>query len=332
MNRRFMSTYERINPFKSVPFWIFWIGMGVIAFINSEVIVYAYDEDGLMPFFLLRLILAIDFAGFPITIVLLSRGFVRTMQAVSPIMWDDASDFESWLEKRQKRIFTLQSRYSKVTAFLIGISVTTSFVLSGIPLQNPVSIVYFLIAGTLFTFIGGQTAYIILDLLVTLAELVKRDIRVPFFRIPHPAITRLQNYYASVALIMTAGYLSLVIAGWQSPYGLFNASVIAWLSILAFFPLTLFILSILQIHLLVSKIKDAQLDMANKLVQNLVQRAGNNLDVKTYEQLEKAMTIQSMVQDMPEWPISFATIFSFLITAGTALIQIVLPLLEVFNP
>ena len=190
-NSQLISTYERIIPFRSIPYWLFWSILGAIAFLNSELIIRIYNGQELLPFLLLRVILAIDFAGFPIAIVVLSRGFIEAMRSVSTILWDDLAAFENWLAQRQKRIFTLQSNSSKWTALLIGLSVTASFVLSGIPLNNGVPIVYFLVAGTLFSIIGGQTAYVIIDLLVSLAELVKRETHVSFFRLPHPAITRL---------------------------------------------------------------------------------------------------------------------------------------------
>jgi len=332
VNKRPVYTYERIIPFKSIPYWVFWIGIGILAFSSSEIIVRAYNEKGFLPFLALRCIMSIVWAGFPITLTWLSHGFFDTMRFASDIFWSDAAEFEDWLERRQKRIFTFQSGFSKLIALIVGISVTATYSLGGLPLHNTLPIIYFVITGTLLSIMGGQTVYIIFDLLATLAELTRKDAHIPFFRIPHPAITRLQNYYAVAALIMTAGYISLIVAGWQSPYGLFNPGVITWLSILAFFPLALFILSSYQIHLLMSKIKQSQLEMVNKQIQSLFQKNARKSGTKTYDQLEKAMTIQTKIQSLPEWPLSFASIFSFLITAATAIIQIIIPLVNALRP
>jgi len=332
MKKRPLSTYERIIPFKSIPYWLFWMLVGVLAFVSSEIIIRAYNEKRLLPFLLLRSIISVAWAGFPITLTWLSHRFYDTIRFASDVFWSDAAEFEEWLERRHRRIFTFQSGASKLIALLIGISVTVTYSIGGLPLENPLPKFFFVITGTLLSIMGGHTAYIIIDLLATLVELVRRDVQIPFFRLPHPAITGLQNYYSVAALIMTAGYSSLVIAGWQSPYGLSNPAVITWLSILAFFPLALFILSSFQIHLLMSKVKESQLEMVNEQVQSLFRKVSSKTGAKTYDQLEKAMAIQTKIQNLPEWPLSFASIFGFLITAATAIIQVVIPLLSTIRP
>ena len=327
-----MSTYERIMPFKSIPYWLFWLGIGVLAFISTEIMVRVYEEDEILNFPALRIIMAIIWAGFPITLTWLSHRFYETLQFASDAFWNDPVEAAEWLQKRHKRIFTFQSGYSKLIAFFIGVSVTLSYSLGGIPIENLVPKIYFLITGTLVAFMGGQTAYIVIDLLVTLTELTRRNVQIPFFRLPHPRITRLQNYYAISALIMTAGYILLIIAGWQSPYGLSNPGVITWLSLLAFFPLALFIWSSTLIHTLVTRVKESFLELVNKQVQTLFQKTEEIPDIKTYDQLEKAMNLQVKIQSLPEWPFSFASIFTFLITLSTAVIQVIIPLLNVLNP
>lgn len=331
-DQRPLSPYEKINPFKIIPYWMFWIFIGVLAFSSSEAIIRAFDEKRFLPFIALRIIMSIVWAGFPIILTWMSHNFFNAMHYASDVFWKNTVEFTEWLEERQIRIFTFRSGYSKLIAVFIGISVTLTYSLNGMPLQNTLPIIYFLTTGTILAIMGGQTAYVVIDLLVTLAELIKKDAQIPFFRLPHPAITRVQNYYATAALFSTAGYISLVVAGMQSPYGLFHPGVITWLSVLAFFPLALFVLSSYQIHVLMVRIKQSQLEMVNDQIQKLFLLNSRKSGIKTYDQLEKAMNIQTKIQSMPEWPLSLTSIFSFLVTAATAIIQIVIPLINALKP
>jgi ABC-type multidrug transport system fused ATPase/permease subunit len=177
-----------------------------------------------------------------------------------------------------------------------------------------------------------------LDLLTTLRELVLRSVHIPFFMMEHRVISKLQNYYAFVGSTVAFAYLWLVVATWRSPYGLSNNVLQVWLTILALYPLAIFVISFQQIHIFMRNIKLSHLAVINREVQealsNVQTSSSKNLD--DAERLEKLMDIQTKVENVREWPIgsqtTFAFIVSFIITFVTAITQVIIAYMRVQKP
>jgi hypothetical protein len=201
-----------------------------------------------------------------------------------------------------------------------------------------------------------------LDLLATLRELVLRHIQVSFFMMEHRTISKIQSYHAFVAATVTFAYIWLVIATWQSPYSLSKGILQVWLTILSFYPLTLFVGSFLLIHIFMRNIKLSHLSVINKEVQEALKHVQNNsiiistqmsfranlsntptFDEGSYEirsnkgledvqRLEKLMDIQTKIENMREWPIGSQTTIAFIITLLTALTQVAIAYMRVQRP
>jgi hypothetical protein len=284
------------------------------------------------------------------------------MSDIYTLFWSNEAEFHIWLESRTKRIFTFSSWGSIVITGLITVPGILTIFEIGLPSQfrdlNIFAIVFF----TIILILCGHGLYMCLDLLATLRELVLRHIQVPFFMMEHRTISKIQSYYAFVAATVTFAYIWLVIATWQSSYSLSKGILQVWLTILSFYPLTLFVGSFLLIHIFMRNIKLSHLSVINKEVQEALKHVQNNSIVistqmsfqaslsntptfnkGSYEissnkgledaqRLEKLMDIQTKIENMREWPVGSQTTIAFIITLLTALTQVVIAYMRVQRP
>ena len=323
-----MSFYERITPFKTkVPYWLFWFTIGLSVFVAGEAVLVSAGEDR---FLLQALFGAVSIAGWPTMFIWMSRRFQSVMERLSFLMWKDPNEFQQWLQQRTRRIFSFGRVYPIITSLIFGLGVPLTLVYLGIPVRNELAR-YLGLAGLGFIcFIGGHYAYVFIDLMVTLRDISERPIQAPFFRVPNPAITDLQGFYSAVIAFIVVAYSSLVVAVWQSPYGL-NSYLLIWLSVLGMYPLAMFVWTIYKTHGIVKKIKYTHVDIVNEQIQKILSDAIENGDATKYEQLDNAMSIQNKVQDTKEWPVSYTETFTFLLTMTATILQLLLSLTSVFS-
>jgi hypothetical protein len=253
------------------------------------------------------------------------------MWAVRTTFWSNDLDFEEWLKKRSRRIFTLGSWQAKFITLLIVVPGVITVTWSGFPSRFMTLNIFGLIFFIGILIFCGQGLYMCLDLLATLRETVLRPAQVPFFRIASKVVARLQTYYSFVAITVTLAYIGLVITIWYSPYGLSRAMQ-AWLTVLAFYPLSLFLVSYFHLHVLMQNIKWSHLDIISKEVQAALERMLYSTTLEGAERLEKVMDIQLKVQSMKEWPLATQGSVAFLFTFLTAAAQVVIGFLKTSKP
>ncbi|MGI9065260.1 MAG: hypothetical protein ACR2HX_02500 [Pyrinomonadaceae bacterium] len=251
---------------------------------------------------------------------------------------EDAAALDSWVESRAKRIFTFSSWGSYVVTALIAVPGLITIFVVGLPSKftglNLFGISFF----GVILILCGHGLYMCLDLLLTLRELVMRPVQVPFFMMEHRAISKLQNYYAFVGATVAFAYLWLVVATWRSPYRLSNGVLEVWLTVLAIYPLAIFVVSLHQIHVLMRNIKLSHLAVINREVQEALRAVqdSSNKRLEDAESLEKLMDIQSKVEGVREWPIgsqtTLAFVTSFIITLVTAVTQVIIAFVRVQRP
>jgi hypothetical protein len=331
-----LSTYETLIPFKKIPYWVFWPAFGLLSFGVGEVLRRQYGAD---QYLLIQFLFSVGVALLPIIYIQFSHYFQSMMKDISTIFWENSADFMLWLESRVKRIFRFSSWGSVIITALITVpGLITILFAVGVPSKfrglNMFGLIFFVVVLVLC----GQGLYMCLDLLTTLRELVLRPVHIPFFMMEHRVISKLQNYYAFVGATVAFAYMWLVVATWRSPYGLSNNVLQVWLTILALYPLAIFVISFQQIHIFMRNIKLCHLAVINREVQealsNVQTSSSKNLD--DAERLEKLMDIQTKVETMREWPIgsqtTFAFIVSFIITFVTAITQVIIAYMRVQKP
>jgi hypothetical protein len=322
------STYEKIIPFKKIPYWLMYLLLGGLFFVFSGLALTHYGEN---LFLAIRVFITFAIGVIPSLLIQFSKVFITRMKELSALLWTDKSEFETWLERKNAQIFTLKTKQSKITSYGILIAVILTILFLGLPLKNQTLGIIALIGFTPTVFILGQSAYVCAELFFTLAELAKRPVQVPFFKLPHPTINGLYSDYSLLAILLTVGYALLFWAAWDSPYGL-SVAILVWLIILAIYPVAMFFWSIVQVHILMQRIKQSHLEIINQQIQYELQKITDSQEASAYDQLTKAIDIQNKVQNLPEWPISLSGTITFFITTATAVIQITLSVLQVFNP
>lgn len=327
-NQKQVLSYFEQAVHQRLPYWLFWPAQGLFFFVCSEIIIRYFAEQYML---ITRLIFAACVGIFPIIIIVLSHTFRPTMVGLSSVVWNNSSEFDIWCSKKEAVIFSVKTKRSKLINAIFVIGGIATIMVLGWPLKNPVANLLGLLGFIYILRICSLGGVALTELILTLYEIRKMDVHVPFFRLPHPAFIQMQNYYSSTALFITGSYVLLVLAIWQSPYGL-TTIMLVWLAILSFYPFGLFAWSTFQIHQLIQKVKQEHLDLANGRVQSALKKAVEKDDSKAYEQLEKAMGLQAQVQKLPEWIIEPSGMITFLVTITTAIGQTVLAVITAINP
>lgn len=327
LQRNTLSLFEVIVP-KWLPYWLYWPFLALLFFIGSEIVIRYFAEKYLL---ITRLIFAACISFFPMMVIILSHTFRSTMKGLSNLVWNDDTDFDSWCSENEWRIFSLKTKRTKLintTVIIVGVATILAV---GLPFQNMIANLMGLVGFVEVLAICGCGGSVLIELLLTLVDLTQKDVHVPFFLLPHPAFMRLQNYYSLLAIFVTSSYILLVVAVWQGPYGL-TFGMLVWLAILSFYPLSTFIWSTFQIHKLMQKAKQDHIEIANSRVLDTLQKIIERDENKDYERLEKAMSIQSQVQKLSEWPIAVSGTITFLVTITTATVQTIVAIVNALKP
>jgi len=108
--------------------------------------------------------------------------------------------------------------------------------------------------------------------------------------------------------------------------------MIAWMIVTAFFPLAMFLFSLLQIHKLLSQIRQYNLELINQQIQTAYNCLATTLSKDTAEQLSQLMDVQNKVGKMPEWPLALEGITTLAVTIVIPIVQIAISVFGVFSP
>jgi len=310
--------YERLIPFKNIHYWIFWPILSICLLVIGSVNLYIMGEKQ-YPW--AQLIFASYFGGIPTLFIWFYYSFQKRMINLSPILWKSNEEFDEWLKENLNRIFSINSFPAYFFTFLVVIMGHTTIYLLGYPFENNINNIFAAIVFSFVLFVCGHGGYTLIALMVALHYVVKRSPRLPFFQFSHPAISDLQSIYSFMAMAIFYGYSSLVIALRNGPYGL-TIILQIWVTILAFFPLFIFIFSFLQIHKLISNIKYKSVKEINNRLQFMLKKINGDNSLRDLKKLETLMKIQTKVQSISEWPLDLQGLATFIIVLTTALVQI----------
>jgi len=330
-NKKAVSTYERIILFKRMPYWLYWALMGLAVFlINKAANLILHERQ----FLFTEIVFSGAIGLLPTLMIFGSHEFEKTMVGLSSILWggnNNNEEFNQWLYERKTRIFTLKSWGAKFITILFVACALLTISFLGLPFQSSIANGLALLGFISLLLMSGQTAYLLLDLLITLREIVYRPVNIPFYIQTHPAIKKLQSIYFSAALFTTLGYVLGVLSIWQSPYG-FSFELQLWLTMLAFYPISMFFWSFFHVHILMQNIKDSHIKIINQEIQRTLGVVLKNEKTDDVERLEKMMGIQNKVQEVKEYPIELQGALTFIATFATVLVQIIISVRELLKP
>lgn len=313
--------YERIITVEGIPYWAFWIILGVSSFVLGNIILSYYKEQ---KFILLQIFFSLIVSLAPIIFVNFKNSFFRIFTELKNTFFENnTNEYDSLENSITRDIFSMKSWPAILfILFLLILELITIFIL-GTPF-NSNSVKWVSVIGVCVPFIMcNHTAYFYLRLSFFLNELSKKDITVPFLFFPYPPIRNIQSIYNKGIIIATFAYVVLALAIWQGPYG-FDNLMQAWLFILAMYPLGMGIYSIIFAKRILLKIKDRHTEIISEHSQNIIDSISDNPSIENVTILKNLMSVYKSVQDMKSGPIEIQGILSSIIAIIPAIVQLLI--------
>ena len=307
---------------------LFWPSLSLIVFFVGDFLIYQSGENRYLG---TQTLFAITVTAIPLSFIWLSNNYQTNLNSLSGYFWDTKDEFEEWLDVRVKRIFALRSR--KARFFILAttiLAVITVFFL-GLPFKSTWLNILGLMGFVFIAGLNGHAAYGFLDMMYTLKEIASRPVKSPFYFPAELAVSKLQSYYSTTTLLVTSGYILLAASVWEGPYGI-TPQMQIWLIISAFYPLAMFFWSFFQIHIIMQHIKHANIQVVNHEIQKLLPRALEEKKDGSMKQLTSLIELQDKMASMKEWPIEIQATITFTVTLVTAIIQIVIAIVNTLKP
>lgn len=317
--------YEKVRLLRLGP-GLSWTIFGILLFLTG----YFFVPLGNLPdYWVIWAFYAMGIILWPNLIILIYRRFFKIFKDQEKMFWKNERDYLLWVKLQEKNIFGFNVSWAGLLAAIVSIAAPVSVLLSLLEYQggekNPL---YWTAIGFIPTaFVGGHGMYILIALMTCLWKLSTHEVNIPFYRLPNPTISSLQNYYSMIVIIITFCYIHVALGLFLSPVG-FPPVIIIWMAIGGFFPLGMFLVSVFFIHYIVVNIKQSHLNLINKEVQDILDKTIKNKSPIDYETLKQAMEVQEKVQNIREWPIEFSGTLTFIITLTTAITQLVVTIIN----
>lgn len=316
--RKSKTIFDSLHLLKFISYELYWLSLGIFIFILGEaMILYFHEPQFLVP----QIFFCIILGTIPLLYKLYFLNFQTVTQNINVLFEIDNTVWEEWLFTEQKNIFTLRSRFSKIIIFLGPALVFYTLAYLQMPFKSIPLIVFSIIALFILTLFCSITLQFTIMLLLFLRKLTFLKTVARFYLFPHPELTKLNRYFSSLSIIVSIGYIALVFAVWFSPYG-FNFQMLIWLSVLALYPLTLFVWSFFHIHLIQHNVKFSFISLINEQVNEILSYTLKNKDSENLERLDRFMTIQSKLHDLKEYPFELSGLLTFIATTIITFIQV----------
>jgi len=304
-----MTAYDQIMITRRVHPMVYWFTASTLYFVLEESIFRAFGEHG---FFWTRFIITyVVLAGVPTFTVMMSRSFKGVIQDLQSLIELPEENVDRWILDKLRVIFSFDTPLAKCIVILTLVFANLIAFIVGFPFSsNTFNILNFVILQPLLI-IAGQSAYIVIASLRLLYQIVRYPLKSSFYKPGRLSTASLSNTFSLTAMVALAFYLLHALAIWFTPFRL-NVWIITWGIVTAFFPLALFLWSFFQVHLLIRRIKIANIDAVNQQVQVTFSRLQSQPTKEQAELLNQMMEIQNKVEQTGEWPISKEEITTYL--------------------
>lgn len=330
-----MIDFERIIqiffPKKKINYAVFWLILGTVLLLIQELVIFLARESE-NQLWSRAIVIYVLFSGI-VTAIWLSRAPRNTLTSFSTFLIMPGEDKEKWIETNIAHMFSFRT-IDKVAFIIIFIGVgVIIFVKDLTPFFScSASLVWYLEWSVALAFTGYASHGILFG--IHLLGRIVGDYRlsIPFYRINHPAIQSLTNFYlVKFSLVQLIFYIFILIAVGTSPYG-FSYQTIVWSAGLAFFPLATFVWSFGQIHKLLQRVKQDYIDQINNQVQKSLTLVNKVFSKENVGALSDLLDLQKKVERIHEWPFAVEGVLTFLITLLLPIAQIVAIAFQIIQP
>jgi hypothetical protein len=316
-----MTAYDRLVTPKWIHFIPYWVIIGLIYFLITELAVRLVGETYLFVFRFLLAFGGITAAGIITNII--KKRFNSAMQEYSTVAEFPHKNSEGWIKEKSEELFSLNTWTSKVVWICVDIGVmATVVIVLGSPFHSIPPYIFGLIVMQPIILLMSQGAYFLIVLLMVLSQVVKYPVKVPFFMNKPPAIMKLFNFYSRTTFLILIAHIVIVLIIWQSPYGI-NGVTSLWL-IVGFYPLLMLLWSMNQFHVLMKRIKQDNVEIINNNVQFALASVQLNPRKDNIAQLSDLIEIQNHLEKSPEWPIATEGLITIFATGTVPIVNIFL--------
>ena len=309
--------YRKLTYLKSQPL-LNWLLVGTLALLVSSLIGRASGEL-LHPWLYVYVCYAI-FAGIPYYSIHALDLFSEAESALQFTFCLNADELHSRLLDEARSTFGYRSIGMWVGGGLVLALGDVTIIALRNHIKHAISYRAILFSGQAIFFLCGHGAYVVLKLMQVQYRLVRLPLKLTFLKSGNravDAITQLPNFTSFTVL---AAYVGLLLAVSLSPFRT-EPIMSVWLLVLAASPILTYSWSLIQTHVLQTRIKYFHLDSINAQVEQVYQEARANSSKDNLERLSKLVDIQRNIEQTSEWPISPQVIATLIITSAAAISQ-----------
>ncbi len=317
--------YEDLVFFHQKHFIPFWIAVGILLFLQQEIITRVFGETQLLS---LRILISFFVSIAAIIFVDLGNRFRSMMESVNAIVKFPNNDVDGWIDQKIDDFGTLNNMIVRIVILFIVVGFEITVLSLGLPYNSTIANIDFLLSLLPPLIIGGHLIYSGIGLLFILDQIVLFPLKNLFFINKHPSVINLSRFYyrSAIYALFVVFWLSLCV--WQNPYG-FTFALLIWIVSISFIPLFLFIWMASRIHQFMHRIKQNNILIINNQVQNSLNTFVNKTSKDSASKLETLMKIQKMVESMHEWPFSFQGISTLIATIIFPMVNIVIVIIQI---
>jgi len=322
--KRPLTIFEKLIVPRRLPYWCFWPLVGLTVYAFGEFLFWITSEPTSYLWVRVHIgIFSFTTSAIPMTHISIADNFYNITQRTLMPLAENREKMKCLINTAYRITFTTLTRGSVLVVLLITISASITIINQGIPFASTVLNNLALLAFIIIASFCGKALYVTIAMLYWLRRLVRQPMASTFFLINSEGISDLQWLYFRLGFLITLLYTLLGVAVWAGPYG-FNPLLLGWLTALALYPISLFIVSVILIHRMIKVLKAKQIIAVSRLVDDISKRilcndSLNNISLS--DTLLTLMDIQARLQGMKEWPIGIPGFLPFLVPP---LVQIIL--------
>ena len=232
---------------------------------------------------------------------------------------------------RFEQIYTFRPWGARVVTVSVALAAFATACILGLPFHHRITNVVALIGFAAVLVPCGHGAYVLVYLLATITAVTRTVPKVAFGASLDAQISGLYTYYSTVTVMITLAYAALVAAVWAGPYGL-SVAMIAWLTVIGFYPIAFLALSVTRIHILMRNVKLVHIDALNAVIQDTFSVVSECRSQEDVETLERLMGIQTRLARQKEWLIAVQSLVPLAIVLTAAATQVLLAVAAFTNP
>lgn len=306
-----MNIIERLIP-RNMNYVLFWFLVSAVVFGVWEGISILLNE---IDFRLMRVTLS--FFGYwilPVSLIWARRAFLSATKSLSTVIEFPTNDYSEWLHNKDEAIFSINNRGAFIRLLLTLIAIIIFSLLSShILFQSFLATLIAYIFGSFVFIIGILGQMVIESLLGFLNEIEKYPINLPVFRVRHPELLKLFQFYYRTALFVFILVFMMMGFLLTTPFGT-KFIVIFLVSLTTFYPLALLLWSAYKIHRMMLSAKELHIDALNHQIQICFESVKTSPSKESSENLDALLNLQKKLASEVDWPIDFEGVSALLIT------------------